>query len=143
MNTPMKILSVFVFLVSSTFAFGGLEGVYQIDVEALRAAIKATPDYAASPKPQQEFMVGVADQMKLTLTLKADASFEAIADMMGHRSEAGGTYAVEEAELVLTTILENGSPKAEPEVARLKIAEGNLLIEEPGMPFPFLLRKGE
>ncbi len=139
----MKTLAVLVSLICSTFAFGGVEGVYEIDAEALREAIKKTPDYLASPASQQEMMVGVAEEMKLQLTLRADKTFEAVADMMGQHNVAEGTYELEETELVLTTIIDNGTEKAEPETARFKVDGENFRIEEPGMPFFFLLRKIE
>lgn len=86
-------------------------------------------------------MLGVADQMKLKLTLNADGTFEVVTDMMGRHHVAEGTFDLEETELVLTTLADNGAEKAEPEIARFKVDGENFLIEEAGLPFSFLLRK--
>lgn len=141
LNTPMKLFAALVSLICSTIVFGGVEGVYEVDADALRESIKKTPDYVASPASQQEMMVGVAEEMKLQLTLRADKTFEAVADMMGQHNVAEGTYVLEETELVLTTTKDNGAEKAEPEIARFKVDGENFRIEEPEMPFSFLLRK--
>lgn len=142
-NAPMKNLFVAFFLFFSSFVSGGIEGVYSIDKAMLREAIQATPDYASLPEEKKLALLGIADQMKLSLTLEMDGTFVALAEVMGDAQEGSGTFVQEDMVLIMKTTLENGVAKSEPEESRVKVDGEALLIEEAGMPFAFVLRKSE
>lgn len=142
-NTPMKNFILFFYFLFPAFALGGIEGVYSIDKAMLREAIQSTPEFASMAESQKQGLLGIADQMKLSLTLEADGTFVALAEIMGESQKGSGTFVQADAALIMKTTFENGVAKAEPEESRFRVDGETLVVEEAGMPFSFVLRRAK
>lgn len=129
-------------LLAFVSAQAGVEGTYQVDVEALKAAALQSPDIQAVPEAQRPMILAMFDSMKVTIVIK-DGEFTADSDVMGEVHSGKGKYTVDGDQLTMTTTEQDGEAVEEPEEQSAKIEGDTLVIFSEGMPFPIILKKAE
>ena len=142
MNRIVRLLVVLLFGLLACRALGGVEGTYELDLEALKVAIRATLDFQQIPESQRGMALSMFVGMKVTMTLK-DGLVTGHSEGMCEVEEGKGIYSVEGDVLTVTLNESNGVALAEPEVNKAKIEGDKIVIREEGMPFAIYLVKAQ
>ncbi|MFI4854282.1 MAG: hypothetical protein ACIAQF_04790 [Phycisphaerales bacterium JB065] len=71
-------------------------GTYELDKEAMKAAVQAEVDQTEDPmeKMGKSMMLGMLDSLSMTFELKADGTFDGTSTMMGETDTVKGNWSL-------------------------------------------------
>lgn len=122
-------------------------GTYELDKEAVRAAAKAEMEKQAAAEDDDDMaafgatmMLGMIEQMSMTLTLNEDGTAAAVMTMTGETENATGTWSLDGGNISITLAAEG----EQPDTATGTVEGDTITMASTGdddMPFNLVFRK--